>query len=167
MKLKFLILFIILNTTCITYCQSSDCFVTKKFKAVIFPDSYKSVWLYLDSFKRFTPNRLEVTQTEETLQHQIRRIVKSNNRKISSFEIKDRKRVYRYFKHYKRQYFGYLNSKGERILLIHAYLGRKRLGPNDCDTEYFLIFDGGASVWDIEFNLETRTFSGFGTNGYA
>ena len=161
--------------TTVCYSQPVDCFLTKKFNTAIFPDSYKSQYFpQLDSFQRFTPTRLEVEETEKLLRHRIKLIVKSSFGKSPSFVIKDKKRIYRRLKHFNRQYFGIVNAKGERILWICAnytgtWLERLKYGNEyyKCETEYVSVLDGGASVWGISFNLNTKKFYGFGTNGYA
>lgn len=170
-----IVLLLVLANIITIFSQSVDCFVTKKFKVTIFPNSY----LFkphnpLDSFQRFTPTRLEILETEKALARQIKSIVKATNGKRSAFEIRDRKRIYRHLKCFNRQYFGYFNAKGEKILYINAYYTgtwldklKYDMDSEDCLTEYNHAFDGGASNWAIEFNLNTKTFLGFGTNGYA
>jgi hypothetical protein len=165
-------LFVILSNIIMGFSQSVDCFVTKKFKATIFPSSY--VFKSFDSIPRFTPTRAEILETEKALARQIKSIVKAGNAKKTPFVIKDRKRIYRHLNCFNRQYFGYFNLKGEKILYIHAYYTgtwldklKYDMDSEDCLTEYNGVFDGGASIWGIEFNLNTKTFLGFGTNGYA
>ncbi|MBL7817812.1 MAG: hypothetical protein JNL70_22580 [Saprospiraceae bacterium] len=163
MKLRIIILLVLFSSLRICFSQSVDCFITKQFNVSIFPASYEAKGLYLDYFKRFTPIRFEVIEAEGLLKKQIKKIVKSSLDKNSLFRVKHSHKVYRRLRHYNRLYFGYINESGERVLMIEArWIDRENF--KECETEYDYIFHGGASIWNIEFNLNTKTFSGFGTH---
>jgi len=64
---------------------------------------------------------------------------------------------------YQRQYLGF--SRGEaRFIYINAFPARYLRAKLDPTNEIPRICDGGALTWGIEYDMKTRTFSGFAPN---
>ena len=65
---------------------------------------------------------------------------------------------------YTRQYAGFINDKGERV--IHAGLNWKR-NDEEWKTDFILVFEGGSYHWTIRYNLDKDEFFQFCLNGIA
>ena len=64
---------------------------------------------------------------------------------------------------YRRQYFGFINSKGEKIIWINMFWTKEF---ND-ESKYDLIrvFDGCSYYWNIEVNITTKSLGNLQING--
>lgn len=111
------------------------------------------------SLKRFTPTIEEINQAE---------IILSNNFKKEN-KSKDGKFISRNLNDYKRQYIGFLNSNGDKILYISFFLDKKSKKQDDqfWKEDYKMILDGGASYWIARINLKTNKLENIAINGVA
>ena len=78
--------------------------------------------------------------------------------------------------HYFRQYVGYLDKNGHRLIHINFYWNAysavdKLRGYADqrltYDSPYALFFDGGSYYWQVTVNLTTRRLCDLQVNGEA
>lgn len=133
-------------------------FKTKQFEVAIFPESSNE----LMQQNRFTPTKEEIIKAENALKLKLKYI---NNPLInqSSSTI-----IHKNLKKYKRQYFGYINEKDEKILYINS-LWSKSIKEHNWHwlNEIIWISDGGSHYWNIEYNLETDELENLKVNGYA
>jgi hypothetical protein len=74
--------------------------------------------------------------------------------------------IHKNLKKYKRQYFGYINEKGEKILYINS-LWKKNEKETKWLQQIIMVSDGGSHYWNIEYNLETEELENLKVNGYA
>jgi len=119
---------------------------------IIFTEDYK--YYAFDYFKRFTPSSQEIQSLEK--------ILKSNIQN---------KFIRRNLGKYKRQYIGFYNIQGERVILIN-FLWK---GWTDYDfegneiqtwkKEWMEIQDGGNHYWKIKYNPDTKSFYEMNVNG--
>jgi hypothetical protein len=64
---------------------------------------------------------------------------------------------------YRRQYFGFINSKGEKIIWINMFWNKEF---NDRSKyELISVNDGCSYYWNIEVNITTNTISNLQING--
>ncbi len=78
---------------------------------------------------------------------------------------------------YFRQYVGFLNSAGERMLWVNALCdikdgmvennGEFELQPWPWKTEPIIVDDGGDCYWNILINIDKQEYSNFYVNGVA
>jgi hypothetical protein len=125
---------------------------TKHFNVAIFPASYIEFPLITNN--RFTPTHSEIDKAEKSLRSKIKTI------------SKDYPVIYKKLKKYLRQYVGYIDNNGNRVLVINCFLSNDDY-LNDWLKNYFMILDGGSSVWEIKYNIKTDTFFEFGVNGFG
>ena len=155
--MKYIILLFL--TSCFIHAQNvAEHFKTKQFEVAIFPESSNE----LMQQNRFTPTKEEIIKAENALKSKLKFI---NNPLMnqSSSPI-----IHKNLKKYKRQYFGYINDKGEKILYINS-LWSKSVKENLWDwlNEIIWISDGGSHYWNIEYNLKTEELENLKVNGYA
>lgn len=111
------------------------------------------------SLKRFTPTIEEFNQAEEILKLDLKKRNKS----------KDKRFIFRNLKDYKRQYLGYINSNGDKMLHVSFDLDKNSKNQDDrfWKEEYKMILDGGVSYWITIINLKTNKLESFAINGVA
>jgi hypothetical protein len=57
-------------------------------------------------------------------------------------------------KNYKRQYFGYIDSKSHKILFINCFWKKEK--EVTWLTEMINVLGGGSYFWTVKFNLNTQ-----------
>lgn len=112
------------------------------------------------SLERFTPTIEEINQAELILNKDFLNKIKS--------EIEG-KFIRKNLNDYKRQYLGYIDSNGDKIVFISFFLDRsiKKQDDQFWKEEYRIIFDGGASFWVAEINLKASKVKNIFVNGVA
>lgn len=131
-----------------------------QFKGVIFSADYE-LPIFDDADKgRFTPTIDEVIKLEKELKGRIKGINKNRPNQGRHYGPIIDKRLSKY----SRQYAGFINDKGERV--IHVGLNWKR-NEKEWKTSFILVFDGGSFHWTIRYNLDRDEFFHFGVNGIA
>ena len=133
--------------------QIADHFQTSKFDVAIFPKTS----IDIIPGKRFTPTRKEVENAEAALAIQLKELNKPLVNQYKSPVI------HKKLSKYKRQYFGYINESGKRILFINSFWNKKEFG-------YWLaskidVLDGGSYYWNIKFDIDTQKFFNLYING--
>ncbi|WP_026725500.1 hypothetical protein [Flavobacterium sasangense] len=153
--MKYIILLFL--SSCFIHAQNvAEHFKTKQFEVAIFPESSND----LMQQNRFTPTKEEIFKAENALKSKLKYL---NNPLInqSSSPI-----IHKNLKKYKRQYFGYINDKGEKILYINS-LWSKSNRENYWLQQIIIGSDGGSYYWNIEYNLETDELESLKINGYG
>jgi hypothetical protein len=150
---------ILFLSSCLIHAQNvAEHFKTRQFEVAIFPKSSND----LMQQNRFTPTKEEIFKAENALKSKLKYI---NNPLInqSSSTI-----IHKNLKKYKRQYFGYINDKGEKILYINS-LWSKSIKEHHWHwlNEIIMVSDGGSHYWNIEYNLETDELINLSVNGSA
>lgn len=128
---------------------------TSKFDSAIFPANS------LDMIPgiRFTPTNAEIDTAESALAKDIKTL---NTPMINQYRTPI---IHKKIGKYRRQYFGYLDQSGHKILLINCFYDKKYN-----DHVYWLdskvtVLDGGSYYWSIHFDMNTKKFFEFYVNG--
>ena len=131
-----------------------------QFRGVIFSADYELPIFDNADKSRFTPTVDEVMKFEKELKRRIKEINKDKPNQGRHYgPIIDKK-----LDKYSRQYAGFINDKGERV--IHVGLNWKR-NDEAWKNNFVLVFDGGSYHWTIRYNLNKEEFFHFGVNGIA
>ncbi|SHM11339.1 hypothetical protein [Mucilaginibacter sp. OK098] len=152
------------------------------FEGVIFNANYTSPWInlkrsagivysvYNDSlkndtlneFQRFTPNVDDIVLAETLLRRDLKQFFK----KLPSVRFVRGPNVSSHLEKYARQYFGLINGKGEKIILLNCFWDEniKKDGA-DWVNEFYHVYDGGNYYWEAKVNLATQKLFDFGVHG--
>lgn len=170
----FLLLFVIYS------CKSSFYEVNKlnsnatiikrgKIESVIFS---KEADCFLCNFpgSGFTPTVEEINEAEKILKKDIKSASKPMYNQEDGYPI-----IHNNLNNYRRQYYGYINKDGEKILYVNflwaKYTFIERLKGYHKDegenwkSEREIVLDGGSNYWQIEINLTQKKLSNLNTNG--
>ncbi|NVN95073.1 MAG: hypothetical protein HXX18_07320 [Bacteroidetes bacterium] len=140
-----------------TIFKKADHYKTNKFDIAIFPANY----IDFIPGQRFSPTRQEIEKAEIAL---------NNNLKILNKQLVNQSSspiIHKNLHKYKRQYFGYIDKKGNRILLINCFWSEDKDYTDRWLTDRIIVLDGGSYYWNVKFNLDKNKLFDLGINGYA
>jgi hypothetical protein len=106
---------------------------------------------------RFTPTKEDIDKAEINLRTKLK--------ELNNPAYNQKTRIQNMLRKYKRQYFGYINEKGEKILYINCFCNKEFC--KDWLTKIIFVLDGGSCFWNVKFNLTTVTLFDLNINGYA
>lgn len=156
--MKYIIILFLTSFYYVKAQNVAEHFKTKQFEVAIFPESSYEIM----PGKRFTPTKEEIFEAEKALKSKLKEANRNLENQYNSPII------HRNLKKYKRQYFGFINDKGEKILYINS-LWSKSIKEHNWHwlNEIIWISDGGSHYWNIEYNLETEELMNLSVNGSA
>lgn len=154
--MKYIIILFLTSFYYVKAQNVAEHFKTKQFEVAIFPESSYEIM----PGKRFTPTKEEIFEAEKALKSKL----KEANRNIENQY--NSPIIHRNLKKYKRQYFGFINDKGEKILYINS-LWKKNEEETKWLQQIIMVSDGGSHYWKIEYNLETDELINLSVNGSA
>jgi hypothetical protein len=137
--------------------KKADHYKNKKFDVAIFPSNYFD----LIPGQRFTPTRQEIDQAEISLATDLKTL---NNQLVNQFSTPI---IHKKLHKYKRQYFGYTDKNGDRILLINCFWAKDKGDKDRWLTSRIMVLDGGSYYWNIKFNLDKKQLFDLDINGNA
>jgi hypothetical protein len=135
-----------------------------KFEGFLFPkENVKdSDWMPLSNMKeRYTPSREEIFKAEDILFKQLKEINTSLMNQGNGCPI-----IHKNLKKYKRQYFGYINDIGEKIIWINLVWNRDD-NNKGLDEGVRFVLDGCSYFWNIKVNLNEEKLFDLIVNGSA
>jgi len=108
---------------------------------------------------RFTPTRHQVEMAEQQLEAEG---ISAIRQPLTPADSANLAYIQAHLPVYKRQYFGFYNAQHQPCLFIQLFESDH---PGDWLHHWLLILDGGPSVWEVYYNLDTRRFYGLGYHG--
>ena len=126
---------------------------TSSFNVAIFPSSY----IVVDGYKSFTPSKEEIDLAERAFSREFTSL--NRKREMNNEPIINYRRLSRY----NRQYFGYYNAAGEKMLLIYAFWREGDVYSDERNwlNEYVKPTESDGKTWSIEFNINQKTLFDF------
>ena len=156
---KATIFLLILISTINAWAQSTQPsvarhFKTGRFNVAIFPATYP-----VDEIEgaRFTPTVEEVRVAEHALNAQLMELNKDLANQEGSVII------HRNLRKYKRQYFGYIDKTGQKVLLINNFW--KKIEHTDWLNSKVSVLDGGSHYWSVKYSINNRMLFDVAVNG--
>jgi hypothetical protein len=143
-----------------------------KIKGVIFQENVDCFFFHNE--KRFSPTIDDIQIAEKILKEKIKIANSSLPNQGGDCPI-----IHKHLNNYRRQYFGFINEEGDRIIYAKFEWNRcsifDRLKGYDCGededdswkTEVENAFDGCSYYWSIRINIDKNEVSGLGVHGYA
>ena len=119
---------------------------TDKFEAAIFPGTSKDLF---PGPSRFTPTQDDVNAAEAALSRQLAEL-NADKQNQGMTPVIDK-----HLKKYKRQYFGYVDMNGRKILFINMFWKRDKDNMELWLQEKVSELGGGSYFWNVKYNLET------------
>jgi hypothetical protein len=125
----------------------------------------------LQNVSHFIPSNTEVVLAESLLPKLLNSI-----KPINTYGNEHNTIIRKNLRNYYRQYFGYIDKNGDKIIYIRflfKYNGfvqrdnRKNKNIPDWQKGEIIVKDGGTSFWQIKINLKTRSYFDYFVNGEA
>jgi hypothetical protein len=141
-----------------------------RYEGVIFSKDY--IGLMNSSEKKFTPTAMEIDSAEIVLRQGIKEINRNRPNQFDNCPV-----IHRKLEKYRRQYFGYIDSNGDKIIFINCFWDKNGIygfidkvfykEPEDIKwkTEEMYVLDGCSYYWSIKVNLKKKILFDFGVNG--
>jgi hypothetical protein len=153
--MKYIIILFLSN--CLIHAQNvAEHFKTKQFEVAIFPESSDEIMQQ----NRFTPTKEDIIKADNALKSKLKEVNRNFENQYNSPII------HRNLKKYKRQYFGFINNKGEKVLYINS-LWKKNEKETKWLRQIIMVSDGGSYYWNIEYNLDNDELMNLSVNGPA
>jgi len=140
---------------------------TNRFEGVIFSKDY--IGLLNNSENKYTPTTIEIDSAEIILRKGIKEINENGPNQVDNCPV-----IHRKLRKYKRQYFGYIDKSGDKIIFINCFWDKKEFSDrvlykepidNKWKTEEKIVLDGCSYCWSIKVNLTKKTLFDFRVNG--
>lgn len=133
--------------------------VGDSFEGVIFTKEYNTGSLIDQKSKKFTPSIQEISLSEKLLNQNLDTVKNKWTQSVA---------IHGNLKKYLRQYFGYINEKGERIIYINAFWKDSNSAKDKrWLNDIVFVLDGGPAYWQIKINLDESSLFEFAVNGVA
>jgi hypothetical protein len=135
---------------------------TADFDCAIFPANAESYMAYnIPVQRRFTPTHEDIDKAEAAFKTQLVALNKKRGNRLD-------KSVEQKLSQYRRQYFGYIDKVGNKILCINCFYKDDAFGfYQTWLKDEIHVDDGGSAYWNIKFNLKTKKLFDLEVNGYA
>ena len=136
--------------------QAAEHYQTKKFDVVIFPESSHDLF---SGTTRFTPAKDEIETAELEL---VKHLAEINSDRLNQYSTPV---IDKNLSKYKRQYFGYVDYNGNKILFINCFWKRDKDSDLNWMNERIRVIDGGSYFWNIKYNINKGELFDLEVNG--
>lgn len=107
---------------------------------------------------RFQPQKDQIITLEKELEINITEINKEHPNQLNKSDYLENN-----LSKYNRQYFGFVNNYGERIIFVNLFKETINCKTN----EEIIVLDGCSEYWQIFYSMDSKKFDGFSVNGCA
>ncbi len=160
------------NIGLIILCTMSSCAQTnmaqgyikgKQFEGYIFPKDYIPVIVHFEGAKeRYTPTREDITKVEQIVKDQLANINQPLVNQGGSCPI-----IHNNLSKYKRQYVGYIDEKGDKIVWVNYIIGKDKAQISSLNKDVIMVLDGCGNYWNIKVNISKAKLYDLQINGSA
>ena len=128
-------------------------------------------FLRIEDKERFTPTIAEIEKAEQILKMKLETVNEQRMNQVDNCPI-----IHKKLKSYRRQYFGYIEDNGNKIIYTtfnwDRYTASDRLlgyydESENWKQEKEIVMDGCSYHWEIKINLDTEELFDLGVNGLA
>lgn len=163
MKLLSMLLSMVFVTSCAQTITTPGYIKSNKFEGYVFPKQYAFSFPQFEGMKeRYTPSNEEIIKAEQLLKGQISDINKSLINQGGDCPI-----IHSNLSKYKRQYIGYIDGNGDKIIWINFVTLNRKDQISRLDKDVIIILDGCSNYWNIKINLNKEKLYDLRVNGSA
>ena len=135
---------------------------TDDFEGVVFQSGPKMEWLFGGDFGRWSPLDPDIIEAEKICRSFLSRTDESN-----AYYRESLPKISSELKGYRRQYFGLLGKKGEKIVWINFFwAGEAPVFPR-WEREAVVVLDGGLMFLNVKVDLQSKKCFDLKINGEA
>ena len=168
MKKSILVLMILLI---FIYCKGQSIFPkdsicdtihinTANYEGIIFGKNCLKKWILKEN--RWNPTKEDIEIAEILIK---KYIIKQVKKKGMPNQV-DSPKIHLNFDKYLRQYVGYVNEKGDRIIMINCFWKDFVMKYYfDWEVRWIDVMDGGSYYWQVEVNIGKKKCFDYNVNG--
>ena len=129
-------------------------------------------FLCLQDKERFTPTIDDIEKAERILKKNLKAVNESRMNQFDNCPV-----IHKNLKSYRRQYFGYIDDNGNKIIyatfnwdrysLFDRLRGYYRDESENWKKDKEMVLDGCSYHWEIKINLDNEKLFDLGINGVA
>lgn len=131
----------------------------KGFTGYIFNENHFVLMSIENQKMRYTPNKKDILNAEKLLK---------GNLKCKNSEQANQKNgcpvIHKNLKKYIRQYVGFINTEGEKIIWIN-FLWDKNIDESKLKQDIIMTHDGCSHYWNIKINIDKEVLYELNING--
>lgn len=109
--------------------------------------------------KRYTPSKEDVIQLEKLIKSDLKEVNTSLNNQGGDNPI-----IHRCLKKYLRQYVGFINNNGEKIVWVN-FIWENNTSKAKMSKDIIDVMDGASYYWNIKVNLSKNQLFDLSVNG--
>ena len=128
------------------------------YKGFIFDSAHIVFKSVKGGMKRYAPSAADIDIVESVLKKQLS---VANEKKIN--QVAGCPVIHRNLKKYYRQYVGFINSQGQKVIWINLFWNKDLV--ENAKKDIVVVNDGCSYYWDVEINITTRQLSHLQING--
>lgn len=133
----------------------------KQYEGHVFPKEYVSFFAQFEGQTgRFTPTEKEIEKAEQIIKSQLININRPIINQGGECPI-----IHLNLPKYKRQYIGYVDINGDRILWMNFIGGNDKVYLSDLNNDIIMMHDGCSYFWNIKVNLSRAVLFDLNING--
>lgn len=114
-----------------------------------------------EDYIRYTPTEDDVIKSENILKLNIRETNIEHLNQSNKMPVIDKK-----LNKYIRQYVGFINSKGEKIIWIN-FIWKNYFSDSDYKNDIIFVKDGGSYYWNIKVDVNNKKLYDLRVNGIS
>lgn len=135
----------------------------KKVEGYIFPKEYVPVLVRFDDVKeRYSPTKEDVLKAEQLVKEQLVDLNQPLLNQGGECPI-----IHKGLSKYLRQYIGYIDQNGDRILWINYIRRKEKDQASRLNKDVIMVLDGCSNYWNIKVNLSKGKLYDLRINGSA
>ncbi len=160
MKINLLAILMLIVTTTDAFSGEPVYCSGKGYRGYIFDSSHFVLKSIEHQEKRYTPTTDDVKKAEHVLKEKLKGV---NIERIN--QLDDCPIVHKNLKKYCRQYVGFINEKGQRIIWVNLFWNKEV--EKQAKEGIVVVQDGCSYFWNIEINIDSENLINLQVNGSA
>ena len=131
----------------------------KDFVGYIFNENHFVLMTIENQKTRYTPNKVDILILEQILKNKLRCENSEQTNQNNECPV-----INKNLKNYVRQYVGFINTEGEKIIWIN-FLWKKHFDESRLKKDIIMISDGCSHYWNIKVNIDREDLYELSING--
>lgn len=133
----------------------------KNYRGYIFNETQFVLLSVKNQKNRYTPSEKDILLTEKLIYANLENVNKKLENQIDGCPV-----IHKKLNKYVRQYIGFINNKGQRIVWIN-FIWDKSIVDERLKEDVIRVLDGCSYYWNIEVNLDEGTLYNLSVNGFG
>lgn len=141
--------------------QTNDVIYIKEstFEGYIFDKNYYALISIKKQKERYTPTKEDIIKAESVIERNLSRANKFLENQGENCPI-----IHKNLRNYTRQYLGFINNHGDKIIWIN-FIWKSKTIEDNLSSDILFMMDGCSYYWNIKVNLNSKKLFDLHING--